>query len=116
MKRAGPADVTLYLAPTLDTQGGNGGRIGVSLDDGPMHVLQAHLEATGGAQDNPAKMLWAQSVCDNVMRLTASVGQVSVGRHRIRIWRLDDNMVLQKLVFATEEVPASYLGPGAGPL
>ncbi|MBN8820089.1 MAG: glycosyl hydrolase 115 family protein [Sphingomonas sp.] len=116
VKRAGPADVTLYLAPTLDTQGGNGGRIGVSLDDGPMHVLQAHLEATGGAQDNPAKMLWAQSVCDNVMRLTASVGQVSVGRHRIRIWRLDDNMVLQKLVFATEEVPASYLGPGAGPL
>ncbi|MDE1916735.1 MAG: glycosyl hydrolase 115 family protein [Sphingomonadales bacterium] len=97
VKRAGPAQLTLYLAPTLDTSGGPGDRIGVSLDDGPMQVLQAHLEATGGAQDTPTKKLWARSVCDNMMRLTTQIGPVAAGRHRLRVWRLDDNMVLQKI-------------------
>lgn len=109
VKRAGAAEITLCLVPTLDTLGGAGGRIGVSLDDGPVQVLQAHLEATGGAQDNPAKKAWAEAVCDNAIRLTARMGPVSVGSHRVRIWRLDDNMVLQKLVLATTEVPVSYL-------
>lgn len=101
VNRPGPATVALHLAPTLDTLGGNGGRIGVSVDDGPMQVLQARLEATGGAQDTPAKMLWAQSVRDNLLVLKTSVGPLSAGRHRIHVWRLDDNMVLQKLELAT---------------
>ena len=66
-----------------------------------MQVLQARLEATGGAQDTPAKMLWAQSVRDNLLVLKTSVGPLSAGRHRIHVWRLDDNMVLQKLELAT---------------
>lgn len=98
----GPARIILHLAPTLDTSSGHGagpgGRIGVSVDDAPMQVLQARLEATGGAQDTPAKKLWAEAVCDNLLRLTADVGTLAQGRHRVRIWRLDDNMVLQKLV------------------
>ncbi len=99
VKQAGAAQITLHLAPTLDTSGGQGGRIGVSLDDGPMQVLQTSLEATGGAQDTPGKKRWALAVCDNVMRLAAPVGPVAAGRHRVRIWRLDDNMVVQKIVF-----------------
>lgn len=109
VKRAGPARIILHLAPTLDTSSGQGetpgGRIGVSVDDAPMQVLQAHLEATGGAQDTPAKKLWAEAVCDNLLRLTADVGALAQGRHRVRIWRLDDNMVLQKLVIEPASPP-----------
>ncbi|MEO6381871.1 MAG: glycosyl hydrolase 115 family protein [Nitrobacter sp.] len=105
--RAGPGMLTLHLAPTLDTIGKTGVRIGVSLGDGPIQVLQAQLEATGGAQDTPDKKRWAQAVCDNVVRLSADLGPVAAGRHTIRIWRIDDNVVLQKLMLSTEALPVT---------
>ncbi|WP_223262575.1 glycosyl hydrolase 115 family protein [Sphingobium sp. SCG-1] len=101
VKRAGQTGVTLYLTPTLDTSGGKAVSIGLSIDEGPMHIMRAELEATGGAQDNPAKKLWAEAVSDNVLRLSANFGELTAGRHRLRVWRLDDNIVLQKLVLAT---------------
>jgi hypothetical protein len=107
----GPATLTVYLAPALDTIGGDGVRIGVSLDDGPVRTLTAELEATGGAQDTPPKRAWAEAVCDNAVRLSADMGHVTVGRHVIKVWRLDDNAVLQKLVLSTAPAPSSYLGP-----
>jgi len=108
---AGPASLTLILAPTLDTSGSGGVRIGVSLDDGPVQTLVAALEATGGAQDTPGKQRWAKAVCDNEVRLSADMGQLAPGKHVIKVWRLDDNAVLQKLILATVAVPDSYLGP-----
>jgi hypothetical protein len=111
LNQGGRVTLTLYLAPTLDTLGRAGGRIGVSLDDGPIQVLQAQLEPTGGGEDTPAKKRWANAVSDNVVRLSADVGEAGAGRHVVKVWRVDDNMVLQKLVVSTVDPPASYLGP-----
>ncbi|PTW48832.1 glycosyl hydrolase family 115 (putative glucuronidase) [Sphingomonas faeni] len=108
--KAGPATVTLYLVPTLDTFGHDGSRIGVSIDGGAVQVLRAVLEPTGGDTDNIAKARWADAVRDNGVQLSTGLGDVASGRHTIKIWRLDDNMVLQKLVLATIPVPMSYLG------
>ncbi|RKE53796.1 MULTISPECIES: glycosyl hydrolase 115 family protein [unclassified Sphingomonas] len=108
--KAGPATVTLYLVPTLDTFGHDGSRIGVSIDGGAVQVLRAVLEPTGGDTDNIAKARWADAVRDNGVRVSTGLGDVASGRHTIKIWRLDDNMVLQKLVLATIPVPMSYLG------
>jgi len=113
VRKAGPATLTLYLCPTLDTFGHEGSRIGVSIDHAAVQVLRARLEPTGGATDTPAKRRWADAVRDNGMLLTASLGVITAGRHTVKVWRLDDNMVLQKLVFSTVAVPASYLGPWA---
>ena len=110
---AGPAQLTLYLAPSLDTSGGTGVRVAVALDGGPARIVQARLEATGGAQDTPAKQAWATAVRDNAVRLTVDLGALTAGRHTIRISRIDDNVVLQRLVLATVPVPPSYLGPPA---
>ncbi|MCW2393906.1 MULTISPECIES: glycosyl hydrolase 115 family protein [unclassified Sphingobium] len=98
--QAGTGQITAYLVPTLDTMGQAGVALGVSLDDGPVTVLRAVLEPTGGAQDTPAKQRWAQAVIDNSVRLTADLGPVEAGRHRIGIWRMDDNVVLERLVLA----------------
>src|SRR5262249_28069488 len=62
VKRAGPAVLTLHLAPTLDTLGKDGLHIGVSIDERPVHILTAALEPSGGAQDTPNKTHWSQSV------------------------------------------------------
>ena len=76
-----------------------------------MRVLSAGLQPTGGETDNPAKARWAEAVRDNVMRLSADLGSVATGRHVLKIWRIDDNMILQKLVLATVPMPQTYLGP-----
>lgn len=107
----GSALLTLYLAPTLDTIGKDGVAIAVSVDDGPVQTLRAQLEPTGGTADSPERKRWAEAVCDNVVRLTATLGAVDAGRHALKIWRIDDNVVLQKLVLSTEALPPSYLGP-----
>ncbi|WP_114955132.1 glycosyl hydrolase 115 family protein [Sphingosinicella terrae] len=111
----GIATLTTWLAPTLDTTGGRGVRLGVSLDDGPVRTLGADLEATGGAQDTPDKRLWADAVRDNAVRLSVDMGPIAAGRHVVKVWRLDDNVVLQKLVLSTAAVPPSYLGPAPPP-
>ncbi|SDA24477.1 glycosyl hydrolase 115 family protein [Sphingomonas sp. NFR15] len=113
VRKAGRATLTLYLAPTLDTSGRGGSRIGVSIDDQPVQILRTSLEATGGDQDTSAKRRWAETVSDNIVRLAADLNALAVGRHTIKIWRLDDNVVLQKLVLSTVAEPASYLGAPA---
>ena len=109
--RAGPATLTLYLAPTLDVSGASGVRIGVSLDNGPVQTLISALEPTSGPEDTPARKRWVRAVSDNIVELTADLGPVTAGSHTIKIWRIDDNVVLEKLVLATVPVPPSYLGP-----
>lgn len=106
VRHAGPGALTLHLAPTLDTIGKDGVRVGVSLGEGPVQILQARLEATGGAQDTADKKRWAGAVCDNVVRLSADVGPLHADRHTIKIWRIDDNVVLQKIVLSTDALPA----------
>lgn len=108
---AGPATLTLFLAPTLDTLGGAGVAIGASMNGGPVQTLRAELTATGGAQRTPGEKRWADAVRDNVVRLSTDMGHLAAGRHVLKIWRLDDNVVLQKLVLATAPVEPTYLGP-----
>ncbi|MDQ8757089.1 hypothetical protein RCO27_12725 [Sphingosinicella sp. LHD-64] len=38
---------------------------------------------------------------------------VAAGRHVVRVWRLDDNVLLQKLVVTNGALAPSYLGPPA---
>ena len=111
LTKGGDGSVTLYLAPTLDTLGGSGVKLGLSIDDGPVRIVEARLEPTGGPEDTDAQKRWSKAVSDNVVELRQDVGPLSAGRHRIRIWRIDDNVVLQKLVLATVPVAPSYLGP-----
>jgi len=103
VQKAGQARLTVHLAPTLDTLGTSGIRIAVALDESPAQILTASLEPTGGEQDTPNKKRWARAVCDNAMILTADVGLLSEGEHTIKLWRLDDNVVLQKLTLYTSQ-------------
>jgi hypothetical protein len=100
VEKAGPASLTLYLAPTLDTIGSQGVRVGVSIDDGPVQILNARMEP-GGDRDAPAKRRWADAVSDNIVLLSADMGPLETGRHTVHVWRIDDNVVLQKLALRT---------------
>jgi hypothetical protein len=113
IQRAGDLTVQLYLAPTLDTTGRGSLRIGMSIDEGPMQTLIDKLLPAPNATTLMEQRDWNNAVSDNVRVLQMIVPAMSVGHHAIKIWRLDDNVVLQKIVANTEPIPLTYLGPVA---
>ena len=85
----------LILVPTLDTQWQATLRVGVSIDDGEVQVLQDHHDpgpTTTTTMDEQRN--WNQAVMRNAGKWPLGPLQgVQPGAHRIKIWRLDDNVV-----------------------
>ncbi len=111
LAKAGDANVQIYLVPTLDTIGSSGLKLGVSLDGGPVQSLTFNLIPSADPAQSIEKKAWEAAVSNNAHLLTASFAGVAAGRHTIKIWRLDDDVVLQKLVIASGPIPSTYLGP-----
>ena len=99
------ADTTLnlYLAPALDTQGKGGLRIAVSIDDLPPQTLSFDLD--------PSKPEWNQAVKDNIVILKAPFKGLKAGKHTIKVFRIDGNVLLERLVLDTGGLKPSYLRP-----
>ncbi len=95
LPEAAKLSVRLRLSPTLDTNGRGGLRLGVSLDEGPVTELVSALEPTCCDPDTPGKQRWYAAVIDNRVELTADFGGVTAGNHVIKVWRIDDNVVLE---------------------
>ncbi|WP_369058378.1 glycosyl hydrolase 115 family protein [Caulobacter sp. 73W] len=109
----GDLAVELHLSPTLDPTGRNQLRIGVSLDDGPMQVITDSLIPAPTDTRTQQQRDWNKAVMDNARVVRASFPAVAAGAHVVKVWRLDDNVVLQKVVAGTRPAPASYLGVAA---
>jgi hypothetical protein len=98
------AVLNLYLAPTLDTAGKGGLRLAVSIDDRPPQVLSFNL-------DPERKGAWDKAVSDNIVVLKAPFAGLKAGPHTLKVFRIDGNVVLEKLVLDTGGLKPSYLGP-----
>ena len=90
-------ELRLHLLPTLDTYGDKGVRIGVSLDNGPVRILTSYLEPTGGGAVAAAEERWREAVIDNEVALSTKLGAVPAGKHAVKVWRIDDNVILEKI-------------------
>lgn len=88
-------ELRIHLLPTLDTAGRGGLKVGVSVEDGPVHTLLSALEPTGGAAKSPAQRAWVDAVIENRVILKARLAAVPAGRRVLKLWRLDDNVVVQ---------------------
>ncbi len=98
LPRGGDLRLDLHLLPTLDTRGAGGLRIAVGLDDAPPRPLTLDLQPTPGPELTRQEKAWAQAVKDNEAVLSTRFTAVPPGRHVVRVWRLDDNVVLHRLV------------------
>jgi hypothetical protein len=107
----GPLKVGLVLVPTLDTIDQGGLRIGVSIDDGPVQVLTSVLEPTNDPATNKAMADWEDAVRNNAHMLVADFGEVEAGEHLLKLWRIDDNVVVQRIVVGPDPEESGYLGP-----
>ncbi|MBO9575617.1 MAG: glycosyl hydrolase 115 family protein [Sphingobium sp.] len=101
LKSDGSVSVELELVPTLDPDGRNAQAIGVSLDDGPVQVLTDRLMPAPNAVTEEAQRNWTKAVIENASSVTASFPATLAGKHVIHLWRLDDNVLVQRLVVRT---------------
>lgn len=97
---AGDLLLSLHMVPTLDTRNAGGIRLAVAIDEQPAQELRLALTPTAGAALSRGEKDWAQAVKDNDVVLSAAFRGMKPGRHVVKVWRLDDNAVLQKLVLA----------------
>ena len=97
VERAGQLPIDLVLVPTLETTGGSTLRIGVSLDQGPVQVLSDSLVPAPNASVSQAQRDWSQAVIENQRVLHAVLPATTAGPHILKLWRLDDNVVLQQV-------------------
>lgn len=108
LRQAGDLTVQLFLVPTLDTTGRGTLRIGVSIDNAPMQALIDRLSPATTAATLQEQRDWTRAVEDNARMLQTAFASVSAGKHTVKIWRIDDDVVLQKLVVSTGPIPRTY--------
>lgn len=94
---SGQWQLDIRLVPTLDTIGNEGLRFAVQVDDDPVVEKRFYLEATNGQFGNPDQVAWNTAVISNHVRVEHDLGQLARGQHRLRIYRIDDNVVLDSL-------------------
>jgi Glycosyl hydrolase family 115/Gylcosyl hydrolase family 115 C-terminal domain len=102
LHKAGDLTVYLYMVPTLDVSGAAALRVGVSVDERPMQTLTDRLVPATGENSSQAARDWSSAVQDNARVLQATFANLNSGKHVIKVWRLDDNVVLQKVVAGSE--------------
>jgi hypothetical protein len=98
LPRAGDANVQLHLLPTLNTSGGVDVQIGVSIDNGVMQTLSLRLIPSPGPPTMQEQHNWEKAVIDNEFVLEAKFPDVVGGKHSLKVWRLDDNVLLQRII------------------
>jgi len=99
---SGNLAVTLHLSPTLDTTGGTDVRVGVSLDEGPIQTLSMRLTPSPGAAKSEETRNWEQAVINNDFALEARFPVAKKGAHVVKLWRIDDNIVVTRLTLRDE--------------
>ena len=93
----------VYLTPTLDTAGKGGLKFAVSIDDQPPQTLSFNLI--------PDKPDWNQAVSDNIHVIKVPFKGLKAGPHTLKFYRIDGNVVLQRLVLDLGGLKPTYLGP-----
>ena len=111
VKRPGTLTVKLIMVPTLDATGQGNLRTGISVDGGGLQTLTDRLLPAPTSTTTQEQRDWNTAVEDNARVLEAHFPSISAGPHVIKVWRLDGNSVLQKLVLSTGSMVTGYLGP-----
>jgi hypothetical protein len=99
---SGDRILELVLAPTLNFVPGRGLRLSVSLDDGPLQIVDALAHNTD--KD------WSQAVSDGVRKIDLTLPAVAAGDHTLHLWSIDSALVIEKIVLSYGPQKPSYLG------
>ena len=79
-------------------------RFAVSIDDGPLTMVNLHTRELTTA-------VWEPLVRDNINIASIDLEFATAGEHVIKYWMVDPGVVLQKLVLINNALEYSFLGP-----
>jgi hypothetical protein len=99
----GDRTLELVTAPTLNFVPGRGLRLAISLDDGPLQIVDTLA--------NKSDKDWSQVVSDGVRRISLSLPSVMAGDHTLHLWSIDPALVVEKIILSYGPEKPSYLGP-----
>ncbi|GIX22182.1 MAG: hypothetical protein KatS3mg121_0965 [Gammaproteobacteria bacterium] len=99
----GERALIVELAPTQRLFPDRGLRYAVAFDGGPPRILDA-LEGYDQAA-------WERAVIANLHRHASRHRFARAGVHRLRLWRLDPGLTVERLILHRGELPPSLLGP-----
>ncbi len=105
---SGLARLETVVSPTLNFIPGQPLRLGVSLDDQPVKILQlvpADYKAQAGNLD------WEKVVADNARSVQSRIVVGQPGYHTLKYWMVDPGVVLQRIILDMGGLQPSYLGP-----
>ncbi len=91
----GRADVTLYLAPSLNYFHDEGLKVAVSFDDQEPKTIAFNT--------NDASNVWNKWVSENIIRVVSANRVDKPGRHTLKVWMVTPGVVLEKIVVHTDE-------------
>jgi hypothetical protein len=94
-----------YLLPTQPLVNGNGQRVGFSVDDGPLEVVMVDKDAEVGGQK------WSYNVLNETTIGSSGKVDLGSGLHTLKIFAIDNGIVLDKIVLNSNPIKQSYFGP-----
>lgn len=102
-----------YIAPSNNVDWNNVTmKFGVSVDEEEVQIVDTISDKyiAGTWRDS----LWSNGVKNGIHTKKISLGSLSEGVHKIRIYSMDPEIVLQKFVLypTTKNFKDSYMGPG----
>lgn len=104
----GRVEVALLLSPGLNYAPDRGVRIGVSFDDAAPQTLTI---VPKGYEVGDGNLDWEESVKDSIRVVKSAQVVTASGSHTLKIWMVNPDVVLQRIIVNTGGVRPSYLGP-----
>jgi hypothetical protein len=105
---SGPVEITAITAPTMNFIPDRPVRYAVSLDDEAPQIVTLVPADYRVQNGNPA---WEKSVADNAHTVTSKHTIEKPGYHTLKIWMVDPEVVIQKILVNLGGLKPSYLGP-----
>ena len=90
---AGPVTLGIVAAPGLDVRGGGKHRVAISVDDGApimLNLMEGENEAS-----------WDRAVIENRRVATTVLPSLAAGRHRVTLWLVDPEVVVEGVTLDT---------------
>ncbi len=112
-QNAGKVKVKAYFSPTINYSTREGMYYGLSFDDEAPTQVNYDADPWIFNYNGKVPRSWGTNVSDYIKIITTEFEINEAGNHTLNYYRVDEGLVLQKIVIETTEdgVPRNYLGP-----
>ncbi|APZ46653.1 hypothetical protein BW723_10280 [Polaribacter reichenbachii] len=116
-KNKGNIKVHTYFSPTINYSTREGMYFGLSLNDKKPTQVNYDSDPLIFNYNGKVPSNWHNNVGDNIKIITTEFNIDKAGNHTLNYYRVDEGLVLQKIVIETgkKDIPKSYFGPPQSP-